>query len=74
VSNQKALTVVAKLADYPFPKVIDAYPGTDGEGMVAIGLANGKVILSTFGTTVVCKEFGEQTLRFWDLIMHHYYF
>ncbi len=50
--------MVARLSDYPFPKVIDSYPGTDGEGMIALGLANGKVILATFGTTVVSKEFG----------------
>lgn len=49
---------MAKLADYPFPKVIDAYPGADGEGMIALGLANGKVILATFGASVVVKEFG----------------
>lgn len=58
ISNRTALTVVGKLPDYPFPKVIDAYPGTDGEGMIALGLANGKVILATFGTTVISKEFG----------------
>lgn len=51
---------MARLSDYPFPKVIDSYPGTDGEGMIALGLANGKVILATFGTTVVSKEFGRE--------------
>lgn len=65
LSHDKAASVVAKIADFPFAKVVDLYPGTDAEDMVAIGLGNGKVVLTSFGPGIINREFGITNLSNW---------
>ncbi|CAG7836336.1 unnamed protein product [Allacma fusca] len=57
LSETRAASLVAKIVDLAFPKVVDGYPGNDAEGMIAVGLANGKVVLTSFGSTIISKEF-----------------
>jgi len=59
ISPTKAASLLAKLSDLQYPKVVDAYPGSDAEGMIAVGLGNGKVVLTSFGATIISKEFGK---------------
>jgi hypothetical protein len=61
LSHSKVAALVSKIGDFPFLKVIDLYPGADAEGMLAVGLVNGKVILSSFGSSLAGgnREYGE---------------
>ena len=60
LSDFRGASLVATIPDLPYPKVVDAYPGTEAEGMIAVGLANGKVVLTSFGSSTISKEFGKK--------------
>jgi hypothetical protein len=57
LSNSKAATYLAKITDFPYSKVIDAYPG-EKDGLIACGLVNGKIVLASFDNTTPKKEIG----------------
>lgn len=48
--------------DIQYPKVVDAYPGSDADSMIAVGLGSGKVVLTSFGSTIISKEFSKRIL------------
>lgn len=59
LSDSKAATYLAKITDFPYTKVVEIYPGDMEEGLIAVGLANGKIVLTSFGNPSNNKEIGE---------------
>ncbi|KRT82735.1 WD40 domain-containing protein, partial [Oryctes borbonicus] len=49
--------LLATNSNYHYVKCIDIYPKSDKDLLLAIGQANGKVVLSTFGATIYDSQF-----------------
>lgn len=58
LSDTKAAAYLAKITDFPYSKVVEIYPG-DVEGLIACGLVNGKIALTSFLNPANNKEIGE---------------
>ncbi|XP_021955257.1 GATOR complex protein MIOS isoform X2 [Folsomia candida] len=55
LSDTKAAAYLAKITDFPYSKVVEIYPG-DVEGLIACGLVNGKIALTSFLNPANNKE------------------
>ncbi|XP_053373892.1 GATOR complex protein MIOS-like [Mercenaria mercenaria] len=80
ISDDLYATSLATLSDVHLTKCVEWYPGTTSDHLIAIGQANGKVLLSNFGrkgtSELIGKEFIPKHLRHcvylaWNPVHHN---
>lgn len=80
ISDELYATNLATLSDVHLTKCVEWYPGVTTDHLIAIGQANGKVLLSNFGrkgtSELIGKEFNPKHLRHcaylaWNPVHHN---